>query len=64
MKRCKDYLCDACVDGRCPIANSEEYKDCGMDIVNFCVDCTYYKGCKDCVLEGSDYCDPIFAFFN
>ena len=30
-----------CVDGSCPMALSEEYEECGMDIVHNCEECPY-----------------------
>ena len=62
MERCKNYLGSACVDGRCPATYAEDYAE--RDIVRFCEDCPYYKGCEDCPLEGTDYCNPILGFYN
>lgn len=56
MKRCKDYVGIACVDGSCPKANAEEYEERCMDVVKNCNDCFYYKGCEDCALSETEYC--------
>ena len=56
-KRCKDYVGVACVDGSCPKANWEEYAERDMDVVKSCKECHYYKGCEDCALDGTEYCD-------
>lgn len=54
---CKDYVGVACVDGSCPKANAEEYAERGMDVIRNCIDCCYYKGCEDCALYNTKYCD-------
>lgn len=56
MRRCKDYCGLACIDGTCPIANREEYEEWGIPVVESCEECHMYKGCKDCCLEGTEYC--------
>lgn len=63
-KRCKDYVGAACVDGTCPIANYNHYMDKGMpDVaeqfsdVKKCSQCGYYRGCEDCALDRTEYCD-------
>lgn len=55
MKRCRDYVGVACVDGSCPKANAEEYEEGCMDVISRCEDCFYYKGCEDCALSGTEY---------
>lgn len=55
-KRCPDYVGIACVDGSCPIANSDEYEERCMDVIKKCDDCFCYRGCKDCALAGTKYC--------
>lgn len=55
--RCKAYVGLACVDGTCPIANSEEYEEYCIPVVTRCEDCSCYKGCDDCALLGTEYCD-------
>lgn len=57
MKRCKDYVGVVCVDGSCPKANAEEYAERCMDVVKNCNDCHYYKGCEDCALADTEYCN-------
>ncbi len=57
MKICKDYVGVSCVDGTCPMAKAEEYEERCMDVVKKCSDCHYYKGCEDCALSGTEYCD-------
>lgn len=56
MKRCRDYVGVACVDGSCPKANAEEYEESGMDVISNCNDCFYYKGCEDCAFLDTEYC--------
>lgn len=53
---CKNYTCDACVNGSCPIANSESYEECGIPLVHFCNECSYYKGCEECYWDGEKEC--------
>lgn len=64
MKRCKDYCGVACIDGSCPKANSEEYKERCMDVVKKCDDCHYYQGCNDCAFFGTDMCSNPAARLN
>ncbi len=56
-KRCRDYVGVTCVDGGCPIALADEYAERDMDVVRDCEGCIYYKGCEDCALCGTEYCD-------
>jgi len=56
-KRCKEYVGVACVDGSCPKANAEEYAERCMDVISDCDDCFYYKGCEDCALRDTEYCE-------
>ena len=56
MKICRGYVGVACVDGSCPKANAEEYAERCMDVVKNCGNCHYYKGCKDCVFDGTGFC--------
>lgn len=56
-KRCSSYVGLSCVDGSCPIANSETYMEYGVPCINNCNDCWMYKGCEDCGLCGTEYCD-------
>lgn len=57
MKRCGGYVGLACVDGSCPKANAEEYEERCMDVVRNCNQCHFYRGCKDCALNGTEYCE-------
>ena len=56
-KRCVQYVGVACVDGTCPKANAEEYAERCMDVITKCADCSMYKGCDDCGLCNTEYCD-------
>lgn len=56
MRRCTDYVGVACVNGSCPIANMEEYAERGMDVITNCNECSFYKGCDDCAMAGTEYC--------
>lgn len=56
-KICGSYVGVSCVDGSCPIALADEYAVCGMDVVRECRDCWFNKGCEDCALRGTEYCD-------
>ena len=60
IKHCKNYVGVSCVDGSCPIANAEEREEreerC-MDVIRKCKDCWMYKGCEDCGLNGTEYCE-------
>lgn len=47
----------ACVDGSCSKANAEEYAERDMDVVKNCNECHYYKGCEDCALADTKYCE-------
>lgn len=57
MKFCKQYVGAACVDGRCPLANREEFEWCGIPTPTKCRNCWYYEGCEDCVFAGTEYCE-------
>lgn len=54
---CGAYVGVACVDGSCPTANKDEYIERGMDVVWSCRECSFYKGCVDCALSGTQYCE-------
>lgn len=56
-KFCSSYVGVSCVDGSCPIANADEYEERCMDVVYKCKDCWMYKGCEDCALNGTEYCE-------
>ena len=56
-KRCEMYVGVTCVNGNCPVALADEYEERGMDVVSKCDDCFYYKGCDDCALYGTEYCE-------
>ena len=56
MKRCKNYVGVACVNGSCPKANAEEYVERCMDVISNCNECFYYEGCEDCGLADTEYC--------
>lgn len=55
-KICDGYCGVACVDRSCPIANADTYAEYGMDVIRRCEDCCYYRGCEDCIFEGTDLC--------
>lgn len=57
MQRCKDYVGVVCVNGYCPKAWTEEYMERGYDIVHSCDECQFYKGCTDCALKDTEYCE-------
>lgn len=57
MKRCSNYVGLACVDGSCPVANADIYLSRCMEVIKSCNECFYYKGCEDCALAGTEYCD-------
>ena len=56
-KICREYVGVSCVNGSCPKANAEEYAERGMYVVRNCDECIFYKGCEDCALFGTEYCD-------
>lgn len=56
-KQCGNYVGVSCVNGSCPIALADEYAECGMDVIRDCKDCGHYRGCEDCALRGTEYCD-------
>ena len=56
MKWCSRYVGVTCTNGSCPIALREEYEERGMDVVNSCKECPYYKGCEDCAWAGTLDC--------
>ena len=56
-KICKKYVGVACIDGSCPIANTEEYMEYNIPVVRKCEDCHYYLGCEDCALCDTEYCE-------
>lgn len=53
---CNAYVGVACVNGTCPIANSEDYEEYGIPVVSKCEECFYYNGCDDCALYNTEYC--------
>lgn len=62
-KRCKNYVGVACVDGSCPVANYRYFMGKGMPEIakafadaGNCTDCLYYRGCEDCALADTEYC--------
>lgn len=55
-ERCHSYVGISCVDGSCPIANQEEYEERGIPLVKACENCFMYRGCEDCGLYGTEYC--------
>ena len=57
MKRCRNYVGVACVDGSCPMAKREEYEERCIPVINNCEECHFYEGCKDCALADTEYCD-------
>lgn len=57
VKMCPNYVGISCVDGTCPIANKEEYMECCIPVVSNCKECYCYKGCADCALSGTEYCE-------
>lgn len=57
MEKCKDYVGLSCVDGSCPKANWEEYAERDIPVIRKCDDCHYYKGCEDCALCDTEYCN-------
>lgn len=56
---CKHYVGVSCVDGTCPIANSDLYEQSCVPTILDCKDCFYYKGCADCALYGTEYCAAV-----
>lgn len=56
MRVCSSYCGIACVDGSCPIANTEEYVENGMDVATKCEECVYNKGCEDCCFKNTEVC--------
>ena len=48
MKTCKYYVGVTCVNGSCPRAYAEIYKERGMDAIHSCEECSSYRGCEDC----------------
>ena len=57
VKRCKSYVGVACVDGTCPMASQDEYEERCIPVIRSCRECCLYRGCEDCALEGTQYCD-------
>lgn len=55
-KICPNYCGIACVDGSCPKANIEEYRERCMDVIKKCSECPYYHGCIDCCFFATEYC--------
>ena len=47
----------ACIDGTCQIALREEYEERCIPTVKNCRECFYYKGCEDCALKDTEYCE-------
>lgn len=55
-KRCKNYVGVSCIDGFCLRAIAEEHEEMCIPKVT-CGDCYCYKGCEDCALDGTEYCE-------
>ena len=53
---CRGYCGPSCTDGSCPAAMADVYAEVGMDVVRSCGDCYLYRGCSDCIFEGTDVC--------
>lgn len=56
-KYCRNYVGVACIDGTCPKANYAEYVEWDIPVIKSCRECYFYKGCEDCALAGTDYCE-------
>ena len=56
-KNCERYVGMACVDGTCPMAAQDEYEEHCIPAIRSCEECWKYRGCEDCALEGTEYCD-------
>ena len=56
IEYCKSYVGVSCVDGSCPMANTEGFMERGCGIVNNCSECGYYHGCEDCAFNGVSEC--------
>lgn len=48
MKCCTNYCGVACIDGTCPIANTDERAERGYEIIRTCKECPHYEACEDC----------------
>lgn len=59
---CKNYCGLACVSGECPKALRDDYAECGMDVINDCSECGFYKGCEDCALIDYGVCNEMSKF--
>lgn len=57
MRKCKNYVGVACVNGNCPMANREEYIEHDIPVIDNCDECHYYRGCEDCALADTEYCE-------
>ncbi len=55
--RCPSYTGVTCIDGGCPKALQDEYREYGIPVVYECSECMYYHGCEDCALLGTEYCE-------
>lgn len=53
---CKCYVGVHCVNGLCPRIIWAEYEDAFASDIN-CEDCWFNKGCEDCALLGTEYCE-------
>lgn len=63
-KQCKDYIGIPCINGSCPSEHYNYFMSIGMSefvknlsIAAKCEDCTFYQGCVDCILAGTEYCE-------
>lgn len=54
---CKNYVGLSCVDGSCPIANEDDYFELHIPMDKDCKQCYMNKGCEDCALLDTKYCD-------
>ena len=57
--RCPNYTGETCISGSCPNALADLYPEYGYEHCG-CEECGYYKGCNDCALYGTEFCDSIY----
>lgn len=50
---CKNYVGVSCIDGTCPMADMDNY----IPTIKECKECYFNKGCVDCALSKTDYCE-------
>lgn len=56
MEFCTSYVGVSCIDGSCPMAQSDRNGFSVKESMHICLECWHYKGCEDCALNKTNMC--------